>query len=402
MVILAKQEWLYNGLLVLPDRVAPGSVLIQEGRISDIVWGDNHFRRDSDAKFTDLNGNYIAPGFVEIHSHGAGGSDFMDNTPEAFINAAETHLRHGVTTLFPTAVAANLATEKEFLRAFKIAKTKNRGADMPGVHLEGPYLSPKQKGAMDSKHIRNPDRAEYEELLRFADGDIARWTAAPELPGALEFGDVIRACGVVPTIGHTNAEYKDIVAAYQHGFTHFTHFYSCMSTITRRNGFRMVGAIESAYILEDATVEVIADGCHLPIELLSYVVKAKGVTRVCLTGDSMRCAGTNVTESVLGPLESGIPVVIEDGVAKLMDRSAFAGSIAMADRLLRVAHLEAGIPLHSVVRMMSLTPASVMGLDKEIGSIEIGKRANFAVFDQDLNIRNVLLDGNWMKTSLTY
>lgn len=393
---MADKQLLYNCTLVLPDVTVPGSILIVDDRIAEVQPGESNAGNDIDAELTDMGGRFVSPGFVEIHSHGAGGYDFMDNTPEAFATAAETHLKHGVTTLFPTAVSADTETLVKFLQTYKIAKIHSGGAKMPGVHLEGPYLSAEQKGAMDPIYIRNPDKAEYELLLRVADGDIARWTVAPELPGALEFADVLQSYGILASIGHTNAEYKDIEAAFRHGFSHFTHFYSCMSTITRRKGFRITGALESGYILEDATIEIIADGCHLPVELIKYAVRAKGEHRVCLTGDSMRCAGTDVTESFLGPRDNGIPVVIEDGVAKLIDRSAFAGSIAMADRLLRVAHFDAGIPLHSAVRMMSLTPASIMGLDKEIGSIKPGKKADLVVLDGNLAVRGVMLEGKWM------
>lgn len=396
---MANKQLLYNCILVLPDVTVSGSILVIDGRIAEVRPGETLAGDHTDAKLTDLGGNYVSPGFVEIHSHGAGGYDFMDCTPEAFAIAAETHLKHGVTTLYPTAVSADTRTLVKFIETYKLAKSHSGGAKMPGVHLEGPYLSMEQKGAMDPRYVRNPDKAEYELLLKVADGDIARWTVAPELPGALEFGDLLQSRGILASIGHTNAEFKEIEAAFRHGFTHFTHFYSAMSTITRRKGFRITGALESGYILEDATIEIIADGCHLPVELIRYAVRAKGEHRVCLTGDSMRCAGTDATESFLGPRDNGIPVVIEEGVAKLMDRSAFAGSIAMADRLLRVAHFDAGIPLHNAVRMMSLTPASIMRLDKEIGSIVPGKKADLVVLDSNLGVQNVMLEGKWMTDS---
>jgi len=381
-------KWLCNAQLVLPDRVTPGSVLIEGGRIAEVLTGQGRPCAEN-ASAIDLRGQYLAPGFVEIHSHGAGGADFMDGTPEAFIRAAECHLRHGVTTLFPTSVAAGFDGIMQFLRTFKQVK----GPQLPGVHLEGPYLNMEMRGAIDPRYIRSPDPAEYEALLEFADGDIRRWTAAPELPGAPEFGDALVKRGILPSTGHTNAGYAEIAEAFWHGFTHFTHLYSAMSTITRRGGFRVTGAIESAYILEDATAEIIADGCHLPPELLRLVWRSKGADRVCLTGDAMRAAGTNADESILGPLHNGLPVIIEDGVAKLPDRSAFAGSVAMADRLLRTA-LGAGIPLHEAVRMMTLTPARVMGMDGEIGSIEAGKKADLVCFEEGVQITGVIKDGH--------
>jgi len=384
-------QWLCNARLVLPDRVAPGCVLVGGDRIERVLAGPP---AEPCAPCMDLKGQYLAPGFVEIHSHGAGGHDFMDGTPEAFEGAAETHLQHGVTTLFPTSVAADFESLMQFLRTFQ----RMKGPLMPGVHFEGPYISTEMRGAIDPRHIRNPDPQEYEALLEFAGGDIRRWTAAPELPGALAFADTLQRRGVLPSIGHTCASYADIERACRHGFTHFTHLYSAMSTITRKGGFRVTGAIESAYILEDATVEVIADGCHLPLELLAYVYRAKGADRVCLTGDSMRCAGTDAGAAVIGPRTGGLPVIVEDGVAKLPDRSAFAGSVALADRLLRTA-LAAGIPLHGAVRMMSLTPARVMGLDREIGSVEAGKQADLVVFSSEIEIKSVMKGGTWVWTS---
>ena len=388
-----RPEWLCNVQLVLPHRVWPGSLRVQDGIITELT--DQPVQEDG-ALFTDLGGRYLAPGFVEIHSHGAGGHDFMDGTPEAILRAAESHLLHGVTTLFPTSVAANTERLMGFLDAFQQAKALNStGPELPGVHLEGPYLNTEMRGAIDPRYIRNPDPAEYEALLERANGNIKRWTAAPELPGAFAFGNALVRRGILPSIGHTCANYAVAEEAFRHGCTHFTHLYSAMSTITRRNGFRVTGALESAYILEDATVEVIADGCHLPLELLRYVWRAKGADRVCFTGDSMRCAGTDAATSILGPLADGLPVIIEDGVAKLPDRSAFAGSIALADRLLRTAYQGAGIPLHEAVRMMTLTPAKVMGLDTAIGSIEAGKRANLVVFDDAIAIKGVMLGGEW-------
>ena len=368
-------EWLRDARLILPDRIVPGRVGIENGIITDVI------------ALPALAGGdlpYLAPGFVEIHAHGAGGADFMDGTPEAFTRAAETHLAHGVTTIFPTSVASDFDGILRFLRVYKRVKNTH----MPGVHLEGPYLSMEMRGAIDPRYIRNPDPAEYDALLDYADGDIKRWTIAPELPGALAFADALRARKILPSIGHTGARYQEITRAFDHGFTHFTHLYSAMSTITRKGGFRITGAIESAYILEDATVEVIADGCHLPPELLRLVWRAKGAGRVCLVTDAMRCAGTDAKESVLGSLEDGLPVIVEDGVAKLPDRSAFAGSVATADRLLRTAHNLAGIPLHDAVRMLSLTPARVMGLNDR-GSIEPGKRADLVMLDAALRVKAV-------------
>lgn len=384
---------LINGKIIYPDRIEPGYVTVCGHSIERV--GKGSPRTEEKDIIYDMEGLYISPGFVEIHSHGAGGSDFMDGTAEAVITAAKTHLQHGTTTLFPTTLAAS---REEILASIDALRAARRfmtgGPSMPGLHMEGPYLNGKQKGAIDEKYIRNPRKEEYEELIFYGEGVIARWTLAPELPGAMDFIHCLRNHGIVPSIGHSDAEYSRILEAYHNGARHVTHLYSGMSGMVRRGGFRYPGLIETAFCIDDMTVEVIADGCHLPPEILRMVYQAKGADKVALTCDSMRCAGQNVKESVLGSLENGQRVIIEDEVAKLPDRSAFAGSIATDDRLVRVMYQRAGIPLYDCVRMMSLTPASVMGLDKQIGSIMPGKRADLICFDEKIRISGVMVQGD--------
>lgn len=210
----------------------------------------------------------------------------------------------------------------------------------------------------------------------------------------MDFIHCLRSHGIVPSLGHTDAEYSQILEAYRHGAQHVTHLYSGMSGMVRRGGFRYPGLIESAFCIEDMTVEVIADGCHLPPEILRMVYQVKGVDKVALTSDSMRCAGQNVKESILGSLKNGQKVLVEDGVAKMPDRTAFAGSVATDDRLVRIMHEKAGVPLYDCVRMMSLTPASIMGIDDKTGSIMPGKQADLICFDDNIEISGVMVHGN--------
>lgn len=386
------KEYYVNSKIILQSKIIDGYLVVEDGLIVDIQEGMPVCNKNE--KYIDMNEMYLSPGFIEMHTHGAGGHDFMDGTAEAFITAAKTHMKHGTTTLLPTALAA---TREEILRTidgFNNAKeTMIDGPILLGLHMEGPYLNVKQKGAIDEKYIRNPDPEEYNEFLKYGKGAISRWTVAVEMEGALEFGDRLKAQGILPSIGHSDAEYLQIVEAFKHGYTHVTHLYSAMSSIVRRGGFRYPGVIESAYCIPDMTVEIIADGCHLPIEMLEMVYRLKGVKKVCLTCDSMRCAGQDVTESILGSLENGQRVIIEDDVAKLTDRSAFAGSIATDDRLVRVMYHKVGVPLYDSVRMMTLTPAEIIGIDDHKGSIEIGKDADLICFDENINIMGVMIGG---------
>lgn len=382
----------YNARLVLPHAVVPGALLLQDGKIAAVLTGEAGAAAAREPGATDLLGNFLAPGFVETHVHGGGGADFNDATPEAFLTAASTHLAHGVTTLYPTLVAAEHGEICRAIDAFKAARQQAGSTlNLAGLHLEGPYLNPAQKGAIDAQYIRTPQREEVFALLQRGDGLIARWTFAPELPGALTLIDDLLAAGVLPSMGHSDAEYSQVKAAYERGAHMVTHLYSAMSTIVRREGFRFSGLLESAFCLEGMQVEIIADGCHLPPELLRMVWRLLGPDRVSLTSDAIRCAGVACRESVIGSLQNGQRIIIEDDVAKLPDRSAFAGSIATGERLVRVMHQSAGVPLHDCVRMHTLTPARLMGIDGRKGSLLPGKDGDLCCFDEQINILGVRL-----------
>lgn len=384
---------IYNANIILTDKIAPGYVVVEGSKIKSVGF-DGIPDLPYDRKI-DLEGKYLSPGFVELHTHGAGGCDFMDGTLEAFRTACLTHLEHGTTTILPTALAA---TKEEILRSidcFRLAKKElaGKGPYLHGLHMEGPYLNKEQCGAIDPNYIRDPKPEEYEEFLEQGKGAIARWTLAVEREGMDRF--IGRLCeeGILPSIGHSNAEYCQVKDAFDKGVTHTTHLYSAMSTIVRKGGFRHSGVLESAFCIPDMTVEIIADGCHLPAELLEMVYRFKGADKVALTCDSMRCAGQDVKESILGSLENGQKVLIEDDVAKLMDRSAFAGSIATDDRLIRVMTGKANVPLYDAVRMMTLTPAEIIGLGDRKGSIEEGKDADLICFDEGINVSGVMVEG---------
>jgi N-acetylglucosamine-6-phosphate deacetylase len=261
-----------------------------------------------------------------------------------------------------------------------------------GLHLEGPYFAYSQKGAQDQAWLRNPDPQEYNEVLRRTDR-IKRWSFAIELDGSMEFILKLKQHGIICSLAHSDANIYQVKQMYENGLKALTHFYSCMSGITRKNGFRIPGAIEAGYLLDGLILEVIADGCHLPAELLQLIYKVKGVDQICLVTDSMRAAGMPEGEYILGGKDSGLHVIVEDGVAKLPDRSAFAGSIATSDRLIRTMRDLACIPLHQAVYMAALTPAKLIGLEHIKGSIEIGKDADLLIFDEDIRMFMVMVRG---------
>ncbi len=382
---------IFNGRIITPYRtINNGSILVKGGKIADISEGRLPV---SECTTIDAKGLYVSPGFIDIHTHGGGGFDFMDGTVEAYLGAAIEHAKHGTTALVPTTVTSTKESLKETFEIYKKAKaSKNKGAALLGLHLEGPYFSMEQRGAQDPRYIKNPEREEYEKILSWSD-DIIRWSAAPELDGAMEFGRFLKEKNILPSIGHSNAIYEEVIEAFENGYTHITHLYSGMSGVRRINAYRYAGVIESAFLIDEMTVEIIADGAHLPSSLLKLIYKIKGPDKIALVTDSMRAAGMPEGESILGGIRDGQKVIVEDGVAKLPDRTAFAGSVATADRLVRTMINIAEVPLIDAVRMMTTTPAKIMKIDDRKGSIVVGKDADLVIFDEDINIQTTMVEG---------
>lgn len=387
-----------NARLILPAEITrKGYIICENGHIA--AFGEGLFPPRESDHVIDAGGRYVAPGFIDIHIHGAGGHDFMDNTVEAYLEIARTVARYGTTSFLPTTLASS---DEELFAAFRIyreAKSLNTGGALfLGLHLEGPYFSFEQRGAQDPRYLRNPKPEEYAAILEASD-DIRRWSLAPELEGALEFARLLKVYGILPSVAHTNATCEEIEAAFEAGFTHTTHLYCAMSSVTLRNAFRRAGAVEAAYLLDNMTAEIIADGVHLPKPLLQFAYKFKGPDKVALCTDAIRGAGTSAGETMLGSKTNGRRVIIEDGVAKLPDRSAFAGSVATTDRLVRTMITLAEVPLTDAVRMMTLTPARIIGVDRYKGSIEVGKDADLVIFDDRISINTTVVRGNVIYSS---
>lgn len=383
---------IFNGQIIHQNRIQSGGcVLIENGKIVDALTTDVDF---PDAEIVDAQGNFISPGFIDIHIHGGGGSDFMDGTVDGFLQIAQTHAKHGTTSMLPTTLTCEKEDLIQTLEAYQTACVTNQlGADFIGMHLEGPYFAVSQRGAQDPKFIRDPDPAEYKEILSSFDF-IKRWSAAPELKGAVEFGKYVTSKGVLAAIAHTDAIYEEVLEAFHHGgFTLATHFYSAMSGVTRRNAFRFAGVIESAYLLDDMDVEIIADGVHLPAPLLKLIYKIKGPDRIALITDAMRAADMPEGESVLGSFKNGLKVIVEDGVAKLPDRTSFAGSVATADRLVRTMLTIAEVPLVETIQMITETPARIMGVSDRKGSLTKGKDADVVIFNDQIEVQRTFVKG---------
>ena len=369
--------------IILKDKIFSGYVYFENETIFEVSESELPF----DTEY-DYTGKYVSAGFIDIHTHGGGGSSF-DGTPDEIAAAADFHLSHGSTTIFPTVSAAPIGIMEDATKRIKEGiLSKKSKANIMGAHLEGPYLSAKQAGAQCPDFIKCPDASEYLPVMEKYGEYIARWSYAPENDVGGDFCKYITSKGVVASAGHTDAIYDDMKLAKENGCNLVTHLFSCTSTITRDHGFRRLGVIETAFLDDDMYVEIIADGKHLPPELIRLILKIKGTDKVALITDSLSLAGTTEKEGIMGATE----YIIEDDVCKLKDRSAFAGSIATADRLVRVMVNDVGVSLVDAVKMITLVPAKIMNLNK--GELAKNKDADIVVFDDDINIESIFVMGN--------
>lgn len=379
-----------NGRIITPQGILDGcTICFEDGKILSIG-------KDvpAEAELIDAAGQYVSPGFIDIHTHGAGGADYMDGTVDAYLTAARMQARHGATLVYPTTLTSSNEVLFESFETYRKAVEANvDGAAFGGMHLEGPYFAPEQAGAQDPRYLRNPEPEDYLEILRRGEGLVKRWSFAPELDGAPAFAAELKSRGIIASIGHSAASFEQCDESFKSGSTHLTHFFSAMSTITRKGGFRTAGVMEYGYYQDGMTVELIADGKHVPSSLLKMLIKIKGIDNVSLITDSMRAAGMPEGPSILGGLADGQHIIVEDGVGKMPDRSCFAASVATTDRLVRTMMDMAGCTLEDSVKMAALNPARVMGISDAKGSLEPGKDADIIIFDDRVNVSRTIIGG---------
>ena len=381
-----------NAKIILPDRIVEcGAVRTDEEKITDIYEGTADKRTDDE--IVDVGGLYLSPGFIDVHVHGGDGGYFMSGEAEQIDKTCKMHLRHGTTSMTPSISAAPTEVIIKSLSGInEYEKRESVRPDFLGLHLEGPYLNPNACGAMPAGYIREPDRDEYMDLLnRFP--NIKRWALAPELPGSVEMVKELTKRGVLTAVGHSDAFFDDVMAVRSEGTNSITHFYSLTSTVRRKNAYRYAGTLEAGYLYDDIFVEVIADGCHLPKPLLQLIYKVKGEDRIMLITDGISASGVDENDGKQYYSQMGKPIVVEDGVAKVPSRECFAGSIATTDRLIRTMVNIAEVPLHSAVKMASLTPATYLGVADRKGSVEVGKDADLLIFDEGVNVKSVYVRG---------
>ena len=380
---------LVNGRVVLPDRVETGRALVIEGgRIAGLA---DLADLGSDVERIDVGGDWITPGLLDIHTHGALRHTFNEPDPAAWAAITRENLRRGTTSLLATfAPTPDLEAGLAFCRQWM--QERHDGARVLGAYLESPYINVLQKGALDASCVRPADDGTAGALLQYA--DILRvFMLAPELPGALDLVKAINDAGIVPSAGHTMAHDSHVLAAMRAGLRHVTHLWSAMSTVVREGPWRKPGVIEAALAFDGLTAEMIADNRHLPETLMRLAYKCLGPDRLCVVSDAL--SGAGLPEGSVYTM-GGMSYDVRDGVGMMLDRSSFAGSTTLLPQMLPVLLNVVGIPVMEAVRMVTLTPARIIGVAAEIGSLEPGKRADLVVFDEAFVAQRVMLAGEWV------
>lgn len=386
-----------NGTVVLPDRILKDGMVQTSG--SQIQSVSRRRRPSRGITEIDAQGGYIVPGFIDIHVHGGGGADFMDGTIEAVLTTCRTHLRHGTTTLFPTTTTGAIEHILEMITACRssaklLRSGRETGAAIAGIHLYGPWFAPDKAGCHDRNECRPPELEEIREYFRTKMIRIA--TCAAELPGAELFWKVARKHKCLITCGHSNASWSEMARAFEHGMRHVDHFWCAMSSVPslrQRFGTPMQASMAEFVLMNrDMSTEVIADGCHLAPELLEFAARMLGPERLCLVTDCNRALDMPAGPWVFGRHDCGTPFN-SDGRVGWASSGSLASAVTGMDHMVRQMHQSTTVGLPAVIRMATLTPAERTGMQLTHGSLEAGKVADVLVLDEDLQVRQIILQG---------
>lgn len=377
-----------NVQIIGENNVFPGELLVKDGKIAEV---GAHVPCPEGAEVLDGGGQYLSPGFIDLHVHGGGGYSAMGGK-DAVVRMCEAHARYGTTSILPTTLAAPIAQLKTAMDGIREAQSATDNVHILGVHLEGPFLSPNMCGAQSPENILVPDEWDCEDLLSYWDG-IKIMGAAPEVKGGMALGELIRKHGAVASVAHSTADYDIAQEAFRNGYSDVTHLYNACTSCHKVGVFRHAGTVEAALVNDDVTTQVIADLRHQPEGVLRLIYKCKGADKMYVITDGLEFAATQMQEGEEFVQENGMAVVYTDGVMLLADRSCLAGSVATCDLLVRNLYKKLGLPLCDCVKMASLTPARVIGIDDHTGKIAAGCDADLLLFDDDVRISAVFVSG---------
>ncbi|MFN0165898.1 MAG: N-acetylglucosamine-6-phosphate deacetylase [Bryobacteraceae bacterium] len=389
----------HNGGVLTDSGVTPdGMVVVRDGLI-DYVGPFEADRLPEGAETVDAGGQFIAPGFVDIHVHGGDGADFMDATAEDVERVLRFHARHGTTSVCATTATAPLDEILAAIDAIESRRADPEWARILGVHVEGPYLTMSKRGCHLPEHVRTPQRHEWEQILER--GKIASMTLAPELPGGRELVEALYHGGAIASAGHSEALYHEMDEAIAWGVRHVTHLY-CAMTDAMNNRWRgtpnprAAGMVEAVYLNDELSSELITDGKHLSAEMLRMAMRNKGYEKLAIITDAMRGAGMPDGEYAFGP-RNGMTAIVRNREARIPDGTALASSVYAMNEMVRTFRELTGCPLWQAVRMASLTPAEIAGESRAIGSLARGKKADILVLDDQVEIREVYREGHRLR-----
>lgn len=386
-----------NGTVITPFELLEETDIRME---NGMITGIGKFPHSPEEE-VDATGCYVSPGFIDIHTHGGYGGDFMDATEESFDKALEFHAEHGTTAVLPTSVTAPVEQIEEMLYMVrKYKENSHRGSRVLGAHLEGPYLSVRNKGAQKEEHLRIPDRDSYDFILKNKD-ICRRVTLSPELDGAAGMTETLVKNGIQVSGGHDDGRKALIMPAITAGMSSCTHWYCAMSFVAMRNLVRSVGLVEIGLLDDRLCLELLADNHHLPPELVRLAYRCKGADRLCLVSDSLRAAGMPA-DGALYPLglasdETAQKFRVSDGVAVMEDGTHYAGSIQPVGQMVKNLVRDCQISIVDAVRMATLTPAKLIHMDDKLGSIAVNKKADICILDKDLCVVDTYINGEKMK-----
>ncbi len=382
-----------NAKIITETELLTGMLVIcTDGKISEITR-----RTDADEdEEIDCGGLFLSPGFADIHVHGGGGFSAM-GTESDVIAMCRAHADRGTTSILPTTLAAPIEQLQNCIKNISAAKEKCKDANILGIHLEGPFISPKMRGAQSPANILSPTDKNIEALLGFSK-NVRMIGAAPEIPNAFKVGEEAAKRNIVASIAHTDAPFETVEEAFKHGFSDITHIWSACSAMHKEGIFRKVGAVEAALADSRCTTQFIGDMRHLPAGAVKLLFAIKGADKAYAITDGLEYSASDMKEGTVITQENGLSVIYEDGVMKLADRSCLAGSVATMAGIVKNLVEFVGVPLCDAVKAASHTPLSVIGFGGSKGLIKRGYDEDIILFDSDINVRYVCVGGKIIKS----
>lgn len=378
-----------NARILTPLERREGIVAVRDGKIAGI---DSRVDIPEGSEVIDAGGLYLAPGFIDMHVHGGGGYSAQSCCADDVVKMCEAHAKFGTTSIVPTTLAAPIPFLEKAVDAVREAQAKSKNSNILGIHLEGPFISMEQRGAQSEDNILVASEHNYTDLLDRWDG-IKIMAAAPEVDGCYKLGRELQKRGILASVAHSNATYDQVVKAIYYGYSDVTHIYSGCSSVIRVNGYRVPGVVEAGLLRDELSVQIIADLKHLPPALLMLIYKCKGADNISLITDGLEYAASDLKEGTVYTQKNGVQTVYEDGVMKLMDRQAFAGSVATSNRLVRNMYHHAEVPLLDAVKMATMTPARKLRVDDRKGKVAEGYDADLILFDENIDVKFCMVSG---------